>query len=67
MNWHLITYLLSVNLTIHSDIVLDVKIPRGKCLQIDWFPSPREASQELNVLYHECLYIRMLVVSQGIQ
>jgi hypothetical protein len=60
----------------HPDVVFNLERPRGKSAQIHWFPSPREASQELYVLihwsqrlplYHKILYSWMPVVYQGVQ
>jgi hypothetical protein len=45
-------------------------------MKVDWFPSPQEASQKVNILsgwhqgfplYHESLCIRVPIVNQGIQ
>jgi hypothetical protein len=54
----------------------DFSLPRRKCLQVDGFPSPREARQKVYVLGggrqrlpldHKGLGIRMPVINQGIQ
>jgi hypothetical protein len=49
VNRHLRPYFLSVGLAMHFYQFGDVLRLGGKCMQVDWFPSPREARQEVNV------------------
>ena len=76
VNWHPRSIPAGASHTVLCNQFGDFSRPRRKCMQVDGFPSPREARQEVNVLSsghqrlpldHEGISIRVPVVNQGIQ